>query len=635
MNDLIHILIVEDLPIDFGLAQHEIRKALERCVFRQEDTHAGFIDALETFRPDLILSDYSLPHFDGMTALQLAKERLPLVPVIIWTGSLNEETAVECMKAGASNYVLKENIRRLGPAVVHALKEGRLALERKHADEALRHSEEQFRLIAENTVDLISILDRQGTRLYVSPAHKSVFGEPQELLGTNAFLSVHPDDRENIESIFQEVIRTGTNRLAAFRIMAADGTIRFVETSASAITDLSDGTVARVVIVTRDITEQKRIEQQIQRSQRLESIGTLAGGIAHDLNNILTPIMLSLEVLSRKFPDEQSIRMLEMLKSSVKRGSNMINQVLVFARGVEGERSPVQPRHIIAEVGKIVQETFLKSTSLDIDIPRDLPNIMADPTQIHQVLMNLCVNARDAMPYGGRLEIKAEAVTLDEQYAGMQLNAKPGFYVVVSVTDQGTGIPPGILDRIFEPFFTTKDIGKGTGLGLSTVLAIIKSHNGFVNVYSELGKGTTFKVYLPAVSTEEIVEKEEQEAIFNGNGELILLIEDEPSILEITKQTLESNGYGVTTAADGAEALAVYAAQQDNIALVITDIVLPYMDGTAIIRVLQKMNPGLKIIAVSGLKQNGGNISKDGVTFLGKPYTSEKLLGTIHEVLNS
>lgn len=633
MSNLIHILIVEDIDTDFGLAAHEIRKAVPNCVFRQEETRDGFLDALATFHPNIILSDYSLPNFDGMAALQLAHEHLPLVPVIIWTGSLNEETAVECMKAGASNYVLKENIRRLGPAVVHALKEGRLALERKTADEALRNSEEQFRLIAENTVDLISILDRQGTRLYVSPAHKLVLGEPQELLGTNVFLSVHPEDRKNVESIFQEVIRTGTNRLAAYRIIAADGTIRFVETSASAIIDHNDGTVARVVIVKRDVTNQKRIEQQIQRSQRLESIGTLAGGIAHDLNNILTPIMLSLEVLGRKFRDEQSHQLLEMLKSSVQRGSNMVNQVLVFARGAEGEHTLVQPRHIIAEVGKIIQETFLQSTSLTIDIPKDLPNIMADPTQIHQVLMNLCVNARDSMPHGGKLEIKAEALTLDEQYAGMQLNAKPGFYVVISVTDQGTGIPPGILDRIFEPFFTTKDIGKGTGLGLSTVLAIIKSHNGFINVYSELGKGTTFKVYLPAVSTEEVVEKEKQEEIINGNGELILLIEDELSILEITKQTLTSNGYDVITATDGAEALALYAAQQEHIALVITDIVLPLMDGMAVIRVLQKMKPTIKIIAVSGLKQNGGSITKDGITFLGKPYTSEKLLATIHNVL--
>lgn len=502
----------------------------------------------------------------------------------------------------------------------------------KQADEQLRQSEEQFRLIAENTVDLISLVDTDGKRLYASPSFKSVIGDTGRLIGTNIFDSVHPDDRERMHAVFNEIIQTGSNRLAEFRMMTHDGAVLYVETSGSPIFD-SAGKVTQVITVTRDVTEQKKIEQQMQRTQRLESIGTLAGGIAHDLNNILTPIMMSLELLGRKFPDEQSRKLLEMLRSSVTRGSEMIQQVLGFARGVEGERSAVQLRHIIEEVAKIIQETFLKSITLRLNIPKDLPTVLADATQLHQVLMNLCVNARDAMPHGGTLEIKAEAVTLDEQYARMQLGTTPGDYVVISITDQGTGIPPAILEKIFEPFYTTKEVGQGTGLGLSTVLAITKSHNGFVNVYSEVGKGTTFKVYLPSLIAEEKLEKQQQESIYISNGEMILLVDDEPNILEITRQTLEGKGFAVITAADGAEAIGIYASRREEIALVITDMVMPYMDGVATIRALQKMNPAIRIIAVSGLKQNDNHLAQDGVIFLSKPYTSEKLIQTIHEAL--
>lgn len=223
---------------------------------------------------------------------------------------------------------------------------------------------------------------------------------------------------------------------------------------------------------------------------------------------------------------------------------------------------------------------------------------------------------------------------LDEQYARMQLLAEPGYYVVISVTDQGTGIPPAVIDRMFEPFFTTKDVGKGTGLGLSTVMAIVKGHGGFINVYSEVGKGTTFKVYLPAQMDSQVTEEQTELLIPTGHGELILVVDDEPGILEITKRTLEINGYGVVTATDGADAIAIYSQRRHEIALVLTDMVMPFMDGAATIRALQRLEPNIKIIAVSGLKQNGSNMNDENVVFLNKPYTSEKLLRTIAEVLD-
>ncbi len=367
--------------------------------------------------------------------------------------------------------------------------------------------------------------------------------------------------------------------------------------------------------------------------QRMESIGTMAGGIAHDLNNVLAPIVLALNVLRKKLPDEGSQKMLTMLESTAARGSGLIKQMLSFARGVEGERTVVQIRHLIDEVSKIISEAFQKTISLRTDIPKDLPAIVGDATQLHQVLMNLCVNARDAMPNGGTIDIKAETILLDEQYARMNIGAKPGLHVVVAVTDQGIGIPPAIIDRIFEPFFTTKDIGKGTGLGLSTVLGILKSHGGFGNVYSEVGKGTTFKVYLPAQESAPAAISEEKVKIPAGNGELILVVDDEASIREITRTTLESYNYSVLTAADGAEAVATYATHGVKIGLIVTDLTMPYLDGAAMIRAIQRLNPKVKVIAVSGLNHDGDILKQPTVTFLQKPYTSETLLKTVHEMV--
>lgn len=504
--------------------------------------------------------------------------------------------------------------------------------ERKKAEENIKKSEEQFRLISENVADMICVLDLDGKRIYNSPSYKSILGYSQSLVGTDSFQEIHPDDREKIRSIFYETVKTGNSYRVEYRLMLQDESIRFVESQGTVIKD-TIGKVVRVVVVSRDITEKKQLENQFLRMQRMESIGTLAGGIAHDLNNILSPILLSVSVLSKKLTDPQSMRMLHILESSTKRGSELIKQVLSFARGVEGEFTLIQVRHIIDEIGKIINQTFPKSIELHTNLHKNLPAISADATQIHQVLMNLCVNARDAMPNGGKITIEAESIALDEQYIRMHLEAKLGTYVVITVTDQGSGIPPATLERIFEPFFTTKSIDKGTGLGLSTVLTIIKSHNGFVNVYSEVGNGTTFKIYLPAQENAVIDVVSEKEKNLLGDGELILVVDDEESIREITKVTLEANGYSAITAVDGTEAITAFATHGNKIALVITDMMMPYMDGTATIRALQKMNPDVKIIAVSGLKQDGQIIHQDNVTFLNKPYTSEKLIFLIGERL--
>jgi PAS domain S-box-containing protein len=388
-----------------------------------------------------------------------------------------------------------------------------------------------------------------------------------------------------------------------------------------------------------DLSEQKRLEQQFLRAQRMESIGTLAGGIAHDLNNILAPIMMAVQVLKMETTEPQLTSMLETIEISSKRGADIVRQVLSFARGLQGERVEVQPTHLLKDIETIIRDTFPKNIRRDIFFPEEAWTIQGDPTQLHQILLNLCVNARDAMPDGGSLSISVENVHLDDQYVAMNVQAKPGKYVIINVTDSGEGIPPEILDKIFDPFFTTKDVGTGTGLGLSTVMAIVKSHGGFLNVYSEVGKGSSFKVYLPALEKSSKTQRDTVSlaTLPRGNGERILIVDDENSILAITSQTLQAFGYTTMTANDGAEAIAIYAQHRKKIAVVLTDMAMPVMDGPATIRALLKVNPATKIIAVTGLKTEGSEAKalNAGVKhLLSKPYTTSTLLQTLRTVLD-
>ncbi len=509
---------------------------------------------------------------------------------------------------------------------------------RIEGEEALRKSEERFRLISENVADLIAVLDLEGRRVYNSPMYKNIIGDPNELRGTDSFQEIHPYDRDKIKAIFQETVKTGIGQRAEYRFMKKDGTISHIESQGSVIRD-KDGKITNVVVVSRDVTEKKLLDQQFMRMQRMESIGTLAGGIAHDLNNVLAPIMLSIEILKRAIPDERSQKMLETIETSAHRGAAIVKQILGFARGVQGEQVPIQFRHIINEITNIMRETFPKSISIKEDIPKDIWTIVGDPTNLHQLVLNLCVNARDAMPDGGTINIKAENKVIDEHYSRMHLEAKPGRFVMLNVEDTGCGIPPAVLEHIFEPFFTTKEVGKGTGLGLSTVHTIVKSHGGFANVYSEVGKGTTFRIYLPtAKETSDIKPKlEKPKEMLLGNGELILVVDDESSIQQITKHTLEAHGYRVITASDGTEAVALFASRKDEIALVLTDMIMPIMDGTLTIQVLRKMKPTVRIIASSGLASDRNSATGKELganAFLVKPYSAEQLLETIHSVLH-
>jgi PAS domain S-box-containing protein len=398
------------------------------------------------------------------------------------------------------------------------------------------------------------------------------------------------------------------------------------------------GRAQAVLAINSDITEKKKMEQQFLRAQRMESIGTLAGGIAHDLNNVLAPIMMSIDLLRMTSRDERAQSVLSTIETSARRGADMVKQILSFARGVEGKRMVINVRHIIQDMQHLVQDTFPKEIVFRAELDADLPLISGDHTQVHQVLLNLCVNARDAMPTGGTIIVAATTLQVDDSYAGMTPGSLPGRYLMVKVTDTGTGIPPEVVNKIFDPFFTTKEQGKGTGLGLSTVLSIVKSHGGFLNVYSEAGNGTAFSVCFPAMeAAESEVAKVEMNTHPRGNGEWILIVDDEAAVRTITQQTLESHGYRVSAAADGTEAVALYSMHRTEIAAVVTDMMMPVMGGRATIQVLQLLDPEVKIIAASGLANEGSaaRAAAMGVKhFLPKPFTAQTILTALREVLS-
>lgn len=412
-----------------------------------------------------------------------------------------------------------------------------------------------------------------------------------------------------------------------------DGRTLVIDSRWTLVNDES-GRPQSILVIDTDISEKKNLQDQLLHAQRLESVGTLASGLAHDLNNLLNAISLATHVLKKRLQPGDEI--LQTIESSVQRGADIIRQVLLFTRGSKGERQLLRVQDLMMDMQRIVMETFPKSIELEISAPADLALVHGDGTQLHQVLLNLCVNARDAMPEGGRLTIVAEAVDLDENYVTMVPGAKPGRYVHLRVSDTGTGMPPEVVARIFDPFYTTKEPGKGTGLGLSSSLGIVKSHDGFVRVDSEPGRGTSFSIYLPAVSG-QVESPSLSAAVPEGHGELVLIVDDERDVRSMLKKTLESHGYQTLTASDGIEGIAQFAENRTRVRAIIMDLMMPNMDGVTTAKAIAKIDPNARIIAVSGLQKDGFPEFPDKllVAALHKPYTAEKILTAVHQAIQS
>jgi len=511
--------------------------------------------------------------------------------------------------------------------------------ERKALEEDLRKSEADFRAAFENAAIGVALVDIDGHCLKSNRALQQLLALSEVELREKAFSEfTHPEDVGADLTLYGElIVGKREHYQIEKRYVRKTGEIVHGRLTASMVREPSGKALYSIALL-EDISEKKKLEAQFLRAQRMESIGILAGGVAHDLNNVLSPILMSCELLQIKYCDEETRNLLGMIKGGAERGAELVKQILSFARGLEGRRISVQPKHLVRELVNIASKTFPKSICVESHLSRNLWAISGDPTQLHQVLLNLCVNARDAMPDGGVLTIAADNKSLENGSPALDAASKSGPYVVIKVTDTGCGIPAEIREKIFDPFFTTKEIGKGSGLGLSTSLGIVKSHGGFINLKSQPGKGSIFEVWLPANTSAQPSSAPVEEArLPRGRGELILVVDDEAALRSMTRQTLEAYGYIVLTATNGAEALAIYSRHKDGIAAVLTDVMMPVMDGAALTLALKRLNPFVRVIAASGLsngEQETRVISVGAKRFLPKPYNAETLLNTLAEMLH-
>ncbi|GAA6621465.1 PAS domain S-box protein [Scytonema sp. NUACC26] len=499
----------------------------------------------------------------------------------------------------------------------------------------LKQTEEKIRqqaALLDITTDAILVRDLDHKILFWNKSAERIYGwKAQEVLGQNAKNLLYKEITPQVQEALHQVNKTG-EWYGELNKVRKDGREIIVESRWTLVRD-ENGNSKSILTVDTDITEKKQLQTQFLRAQRLESLGTLASGIAHDLNNILSPILLSAQILQIKLGNEQHHQLLETLEINAQRGANLVKQVLSFARGTEGDRTVLQIKHLIIEIQQFAKQAFPKSIQFIGKISPNLWTICGDTTQLYQMLMNLVINSRDAMPQGGILEISADNFFIDENYVKMNLEATVGPHIIISIRDTGIGMSPEILDRIFEPFFTTKAVGQGTGLGLSTVLGIVKSHDGFINVFSSVSKGTEFQVFLKAVMANETRSVENLELPV-GNGELILVVDDEAKIREITKTTLENYNYQVLTASDGIEAISLYAQYVSDVRVVLLDMMMPAMDGFTTIQTLKKINPSVKILASSGLRENQSIAESVGIhQFLPKPYTVQQLLQMLQSLI--
>lgn len=745
MDDRLRILLVEHSTEDTDLILRELDRAGLNCSWRCVETRETFLDGLKEFQPNVVLADYRVPQFGAIEALQLLRERAVETPLILVTGSHSEEVVVECMTEGAEDYILKGSLRRLPTAIERALQKKAVERERELAEAAFRRSEEQFRLITENTRDLICLLDPQLRFIYANPSYEVVLGHPPgALLGTDWWALIHPADVEAFQDTLDEALffrearaaelrlrHTGghwhsfesaasyifndkgqpqrtlivsrdagdrqraekeNRRLAAFPQfnpnpvleLAADGRLTYFNQAAlemarslkknhpQAILPLNSASVVRTCLATgqtrehldtavagrtlswqffpvvahqvvhcyaEDITDNLNLEAQLRQALKMESVGQLAAGVAHDFNNILTVIQGHAGLLQVDATLPRGVgESVKQITLAAERAAHLTRQLLMFSR-----KQVMQPRlldlnEVIQNVAKMLRTALGEHITLRRHTAESLPAIHADPGMLEQVLFNLAVNARDAMPKGGTLLIRTYAVEFDEASVSTSPEARPGYFVCLSLSDTGCGMTADTLAHIFEPFFTTKEIGKGTGLGLATVYGIIKQHQGWIEVDSAVGEGTTFRVFLPATCKSPAAAGGPHRREAPGGSETILVVEDEPALRELVQEILQKKGYRVLEAPTGVKALGLWQRHRDEINLLLTDMMMPEgVSGLELAERLLADKPDLKVIYSSGYSLDVVSPDfaiRDGVNFLQKPYDPETLARLVRDCLN-
>jgi PAS domain S-box-containing protein len=679
------ILVVDDKEEN----QYLMRALLEGNGFAVEPAAHG-AEALARARqqpPDLVIADILMPVMDGFTLCREWKqdERLKLIPFVFYTATYTDDRDREfALGLGAERFLIKPEetdallaiIRELTgkkvppPAVAAPVRlpveapveresvylkqynqvlvrklEDKMAqlekanrelerdiTERQRTEDKLREAETRYRTLFEQSPDGIVIIDPETVRpLEFNAAAHQQLGYSREEFAQLCLADIDATAApEGIRTRIAQVIRDGRGDFeTCYRTRQGD--LRNIHVTAQ-LMNIQGHSIYHCIW--RDITERLKSERLTRRSQRLEAIGTLAGGVAHDLNNSLAPILMGVELLRQQYPSESKI--VDLFDTSAKRAADMVRQLLTFAKGTEGGRFSIQLTHLVKEMQGIMRGTFPKNIELVVTCDKELPTVLGDATQLHQVLLNLCVNARDAMPHGGTLTLEARRVAVDAAYAGTIPDANPGNYVVLRVRDTGTGIPPEILDRIFDPFFTTKEPDKGTGLGLSTVIGIVKGHGGFMQVYSHPGQGSTFTAYLPAEGAENnLALAPGSEVKFRGQGETILIVDDEAVVRSMASALLLQMNFKTVTATDGADGLLQAAKHRTDLRAIITDLHMPHMDGLNFIRVLRRMLPDIPVVVTSGLlEEDAAREFKNlgAIAHLDKPFTENQLAAVLQGI---
>src|SRR3954471_4706155 len=642
MAEPLRLLVVDDAPEHARMVEGFIRSGDEfpDAHIRIATSYDEALAAFDEERFDVAFFDYWLGSRDGVSLLREVRQKGFDAPVVVLTSHGAEDVAVEAMKAGAADYLGKGNltVEALERAIRHALALHAEERQRWHAEAALRASEERFRALVENSSDALLVLDAEGRIKYLSPSSERHLGwSPADMAGRALFDFLPPDDRELVGTRMAETLSSpGRNIVAHVRFHHADGSWRIME--GIGVNRLSDPAVAGIVVNARDITERRKLEEQLRQAQKLEAVGQLAGGVAHDFNNLLTAILGYCHLMLDDVGDADPLRpdLLE-IQAAGERAAALTRQLLAFSRRQMLQPQVVDINVVVTQLGKLLRRLLSEDVELVTKLAPDLHTVTVDPASVEQILVNLAVNARDAMPTGGRLTIETANVDLDEAYAVTHLTMTAGAYVMVAVSDSGAGMDAATRARVFEPFFTTKEQGKGSGLGLATVYGMVKQSGGDIWGYSEPGHGTMFKVYLPPAEVPSAAVAQMGDGRDMRGWETVLLVEDEDAVRALAREVLRRHGYVVLEAAHGLDALRVAERHPDDIHLMVTDVVMPHLSGRALAQRLASVRPHMKTLFMSGYSDHAllPDDLAPGAAFLQKPFTPEVFARKVRRILDA
>jgi two-component system cell cycle sensor histidine kinase/response regulator CckA len=632
--------MIDDSPLDSELIAQTLDDTPLGVEWKRVNNIDDLMVELAAWSPDLILADFHLPPISAIEVLTLLRQRQIDIPVIVVTGTLSDELAVQCLTHGAVDYVLKDRLVRLPSAIERALEEKQFQNERARALADLRESELRFRQVTESIDEVFWLTDIAHRRvIYCSPSYEKIWGRPCEDVYhvSHSWLeAIHVEDREKMEKALLQ-LKTSSSYDLEYRIVRPDGDVRWIRDRAFPVED-ADGKTYRIAGVAEDITQRRELEDQLRQAQKMDAIGQLAGGIAHDFNNLLTVIsgycQLALAGLSPEDPLRHNI---DQINRAGFRAASLTRQLLTFSR-----KQVIQPRtlnlnSVVSNIEGMLSRLFHGEVQLKTVLDPHLAPVRADAGQIEQVIFNLVVNARDAMPHGGIITLETHNVELDPKDSQKDDSERSEWQVMLTVSDTGVGMDQTVLSHMFEPFFTTKAPGKGTGLGLATVYGIVKQSEGSISVSSETGRGTTFSIYLPRAEGPVADDDSLNRMSSRPGSETILLVEDDEMVRTLTREILKSNGYTVLEARDVHEALRI-GKQHDEIDLLLTDVVMPEASGPELSERIVSSRPNMKVLYMSGhsdaaLHHRG--VIPSEVNFITKPFPPDALLKIIRDILEN